>query len=110
MSEPATPGELNVLYLKAEDGIKEVVGDFTVRQHKHLFFFAQSMECQRVSGMLMLLIWGSACHAPGNWADLLIASVHGLAEQVSAACLILIRQWLGAFIFVTSASSSLQSQ
>lgn len=46
VSEPATPGELNVLYLKAQDGIKEVVENFTIRQHKHLFFFSQSLACQ----------------------------------------------------------------
>lgn len=37
VSKPAPPGAFNVFRLKAQDGIKEVVGDFTISQHKHLF-------------------------------------------------------------------------
>lgn len=53
VSDPASPGELNVFYLKAQDGIKEVVGDFTICQHKHLFLFSQSVECQSYTGNVL---------------------------------------------------------
>lgn len=60
------PGELNVFYLKAQDGIKAVAGGFTTRQHKHLVLFSQSTECQGWFRIVMLLILMFGSHAPGT--------------------------------------------
>ena len=56
MSKPATPGELNVFYLKAQDGIKDVVGDFTISSINIYFYFPKAWSARAGSGLLMLFI------------------------------------------------------
>lgn len=50
-----------MFYLKAQDGIKEIV-HFTFCQHKHLFLFSQGMEHQ--DGIRNAYMIPPACHPP----------------------------------------------
>lgn len=75
VSEPVSPGELNVLDSKAQDGIREVVGDFTIHQHQHLFLFSQSRACWHCLGNAYIIHFDSAFHAPRSKVDPLIVRV-----------------------------------
>lgn len=98
------PGELNVFYLKAQDGIKDVAGGFTTRQHKHLVLFSQSTECQGWIRIVMLLILMFGSHAPGTELTRSQAGCVGPAGTVSAVGLMLPGRGHSASHVVTSPS------
>lgn len=78
-----------MFYLKAQDGIKDVAGDFITCQHKHLFLFSRSTECQGWIRIVWLLILVSGSHAPGTELTRSQAGGVGPAGPVSAVDLML---------------------